>query len=390
LCCCRPASCLGAQCVNLFSGKPLVLTNFSVQYHTCLNDVLPKPFQASANLRSARAKQNISVKPPGSNANYAKTLNNTGKSKKPGVQQVVISDAQSGQRLDNFLLSRLKGVPRSLVYRLVRRGEVRINKGRKRPDYRLRSGDVVRIPPVRTAVREQKALTRLGSDWLDEHIVYEDEYLLALNKPSGMAVHGGSGISLGVIETIRQLRPQAPYLELVHRLDRETSGCLLIAKRRSALTALHAQLRERKTDKRYLALVNGSWRGKARRVEAALTKNQTRSGERIARVSEAGSEAISRFVPKTVYTESTLVEIELMTGRTHQARVHAAHINHPIAGDEKYGDKGFNRTLRNLGLKRLFLHAASITIEHPGTNQKIKLQAALPDELQMVLKQLAK
>ncbi|GMQ90977.1 MAG: 23S rRNA pseudouridine(955/2504/2580) synthase RluC [Gammaproteobacteria bacterium] len=325
-----------------------------------------------------------------SNANYAKTLNNTGKSNKPSVQQVVISDAQSGQRLDNFLLSRLKGVPRSLVYRLVRSGEVRINKGRKRPDYRLRCGDVVRIPPVRTAVREQKALTRLGSDWLDEHIVYEDEHLLVLNKPSGMAVHGGSGISLGVIETIRQLRPQAPYLELVHRLDRETSGCLLIAKRRSALTALHTQLRERKTDKRYLALVSRPWKGKARRVEAALTKNQTRSGERIARVSEAGSEAISRFVPKTVYAESTLVEIELKTGRTHQARVHAAHINHPIAGDEKYGDKGFNRALRNLGLKRLFLHAASITIEHPKTNQKIKLEAALPDELQMVLSQLAK
>jgi 23S rRNA pseudouridine955/2504/2580 synthase len=330
------------------------------------------------------------VKSLRSNANYAKTLNNTGKSNKPTVQQVVISDAHSGQRLDNFLLSRLKGVPRSMIYRLVRRGEVRINKGRKRPDYRLRSGDVVRIPPVRTAVREQNAVTRLDSKWLDEHIVYEDEHLLALNKPSGMAVHGGSGISLGVIETVRQLRPQAPYLELVHRLDRETSGCLLIAKRRSALIALHAQLRERTTDKRYLALVNKPWEGKARRVEAALTKNQTRSGERIARVSETGSEAVSRFVPKTTYTDSTLVEIELKTGRTHQARVHAAYIDHPIAGDEKYGDKNFNRAMKKLGLRRLFLHAASITIEHPKTNKKIKLEAVLPDELQMVLKQLAK
>ncbi len=301
---------------------------------------------------------------------------------------IEVDENDAGQRLDNFLRRQLKGVPKSHIYRIVRLGEVRINKGRSKPDYRLQSGDVVRLPPVRTATRA--ALPRADNlDWLNTRILYEDDDLMAMDKPSGIAVHGGSGISLGLIEALRQLRPQCRFLELVHRLDRDTSGVLLVAKRRSALLALHEQLRNKRIQKKYTALLMGNWSGKARRVDAPLEKNRVRSGERVVRVNENGKPAASRFTLQKNFSvdglDVALMEIKLITGRTHQARVHAAHLDRPIAGDEKYGDKDFNNQIRKLGLKRLFLHAAKVTFTHPGKDCKIQLEAPLPGELVNVL-----
>lgn len=306
----------------------------------------------------------------------------------PSVRYVTIDEAHSGQRLDNFLISRLKGVPKTRIYRILRKGEVRINKGRTSADYRLQPGDVVRIPPLRTGVAKPPIAGKEGFRWLESRILFEDEAFLAIDKPSGLAVHGGSGVSLGLIEALRELRPTARFLELVHRLDRDTSGCLLIAKKRSALTALHKLLREEGMNKRYLALVKGRWQGGARRVEAALEKNQLRSGERMVKVGEEGKLSASRFTPRKQYADSALVEIALLTGRTHQARVHAAYIGHPIAGDDKYGDKDFNREMRNVGLARLFLHAAELRFAHPLTGEKLCIKSPVPSELESVLAHL--
>ncbi|MBI5611486.1 MAG: 23S rRNA pseudouridine(955/2504/2580) synthase RluC [Gammaproteobacteria bacterium] len=313
------------------------------------------------------------------------------------VRQVEIDAGHEGQRLDNFLMTALKGVPKTHIYRIVRKGEVRINKGRVKPDYRLKSGDIVRIPPLRTAGAEARARLSApqagaGFDWLNDRILYEDEALIAVDKPSGLAVHGGSGVSLGLIEALRALRPHARFLELVHRLDRDTSGCLLIAKKRVALVGLHAQLRDGKFDKRYLALIKGPWRGPAQRVEATLMKKQLSSGERrvhVAAEGGEGKESASRFSPRRTFADAALVEIRLLTGRTHQARVHAAHLGRPIAGDDKYGDAGFNRQLRALGLKRLFLHAASLGFAHPVSGEKLWIEAPLPPELAQLLDRLA-
>jgi len=309
------------------------------------------------------------------------------------ARQVEIDSGHDGQRLDNFLMTALKGVPKTHIYRIVRKGEVRINKGRVKPDYRLKSGDVVRIPPLRTARAEVHARlmtpqAAAGFEWLNDCILYEDEALIALDKPSGLAVHGGSGVSLGLIETLRALRPQARFLELVHRLDRDTSGCLLVAKKRAALVGLHAQLREGKFDKRYLALVKGHWRGAAQRVEATLVKHHLQSGERRVRVAAAGKESASRFSPRRSFDAAALVEVRLLTGRTHQARVHAAHIGRPIAGDDKYGETEFNRQMRALGLKRLFLHAASLGFSHPVSGEKLWVEAPLPPDLAALLERL--
>ena len=302
---------------------------------------------------------------------------------------VEISADLAGQRLDNFLLNRLKGAPRSLIYRIVRRGEVRVNKGRIRPEYRLQAGDTVRIPPVRLAPRS--APVRPGEHvlrQLEAAILYEDDRLLILNKPSGLAVHGGSGLSFGVIEGLRALRPKAPYLELVHRLDRDTSGCLLIAKKRSALRRLHELLRTNRMDKRYLALVKGEWRGGPREVTARLQKNTLRSGERMVRVDPAGKPALSIFRPLAVGKIASLVEVKLETGRTHQVRVHAASQHHPIAGDDKYGDDAFNRRMREAGLKRLFLHARALRFQLTEGEPAIEVSAPLDTELRQVLQQL--
>lgn len=312
----------------------------------------------------------------------------------PRARLVEIDETSAGQRLDNFLLRQLKGVPKSRIYRIVRMGEVRINKGRAKPDYRLQKGDTVRIPPIRTASRP--APPSAGNlAWLNDRILYEDDDLIAIDKPSGMAVHGGSGVSLGLIEALRQLRPRCRFLELVHRLDRDTSGVLLIAKRRPVLRDLHAQLRQGNTQKRYAALLRGNWQGKARRIDAPLEKNVLRSGERVVRVSERGKPATSRFIPKQNFPPgaslpegASLVEIALLTGRTHQARVHAAHMGQPIAGDAKYGDARFNNRLKAFGLARLFLHASSITFTHPGQACKIRIEAPLATDLKAVLEKL--
>lgn len=307
------------------------------------------------------------------------------------VREVLVSGEVQGQRIDNYLFRLLKGVPKSRIYRILRRGEVRVNKGRVGAGYRLQPGDRVRIPPLRLSRSEAavNSATRSVRD-LETQILFEDERLLVLNKPAGMAVHGGSGTSFGVIEAVRALRPDAPHLELVHRLDRETSGCLLISKKRSALRFLHALLRENGVDKRYLALLAGAWPDSEHDVRAPLAKNVLRSGERIASVDPQGKEAHTRFRRLRAFQQATLVEARLFTGRTHQIRVHAAYIGHPVLGDTKYGDEAANRAMRGKGLRRLFLHARSIEFQWPGEARSFRVEAPLEPDLQTVLDSLAK
>jgi 23S rRNA pseudouridine955/2504/2580 synthase len=309
------------------------------------------------------------------------------KSSSPSVRYVEVDETREGQRLDNFLLAILKGVPKSRIYRCLRKGEVRVNKGRTSPDYRLQVGDVVRIPPIRLSAPAPTAETRPGAfEWLAERVLYEDEHLLVLDKPSGMAVHAGSGVSTGIIEALRAWRPQAPMLELVHRLDRETSGCLLIAKSRATLTGLHSQLRDGDVRKYYLALIGGILRH-AKDVSASLERRE-RGGERMVQTADDGKAALTRFRPMRQFSDSTFVEIALLTGRTHQARVHSAHIGHPIAGDDKYGERDFNKTMRAAGLRRLFLHAARVEFLHPVHSRKMTFESPLPDDLSGVLDKL--
>lgn len=309
-----------------------------------------------------------------------------------GVEIVVVDAAQSGQRIDNFLTSRVKGVPHSRLYRALRRGEVRVNKGRVKPSYRLRSGDLVRIPPLRAA--QTKAPARPPEPKLRHllsAVLYEDERVMAVNKPSGMAVHGGSGLSWGLIEAMRALRPGDPELELVHRLDRETSGCLLLCKRRSTLRELHRLIREKAVDKRYLCLLAGDIQRKELRVDAPLRKNLLRSGERVVRVDPAGGKpACTIFRPLRRLGDFVLAEAELLTGRTHQIRVHAAHSGMPVAGDEKYGDAEANRHLRSLGLNRLFLHASALTFSPNYRERPLHIEAPLPTELRNLTEALGK
>ncbi len=316
-------------------------------------------------------------------------MENTTENKTVAVKMVEIDADQAGQRIDNFLLARLKGAPKSLIYRILRKGEVRVNKGRIKADYRLQAGDMVRIPPVRLGepASDSRPAER-DLNRIEQSIIYEDKRLLIINKPSGFAVHGGSGLSYGVIEALRALRPEAPFLELVHRLDRETSGCLIIAKKRSALRLLHELLRGNQVDKQYLTLVRGGWGGGDRRIEAPLRKNTLRSGERMVIVSEDGKAARSLFRPISTSSQASLMQIKLDTGRTHQIRVHAAHSGYPIAGDEKYGDEVFNASMKAHGLKRLFLHAVSLKFTMPDDGQNIVITAPLPTELNNVLQKL--
>ncbi len=306
------------------------------------------------------------------------------------VRMVEVDEGSAGQRIDNFLLKTLKGVPKTRIYRILRKGEVRVNKKRAKPDYRLALGDMVRIPPVRVsdkpeAIRPADKVLKL----INDSILYEDDGLLVLNKPSGLAVHGGSGLSYGVIEGLRALRPDARFLELGHRLDRDTSGCLVIAKKRSVLRAFHTLLREGGMDKFYLALVMGRWKGgsKGKGIDAPLRKNELKSGERVVRVSEDGKPSLSIFTPLTLYKDCSLMRVKLVTGRTHQARVHAQYSGHPIAGDTKYGDEKFNREMAGRGLKRLFLHAAELhfTLPDHGT---VHVEAPLDEKLQRLLTNL--
>lgn len=309
------------------------------------------------------------------------------KTTSPSVQNVTISADQAGQRIDNFLRTRLKGVPKSMIYRILRKGEVRVNKKRIKPEYKLESGDEVRIPPVRVAERDEPALSpkleKVAS--LEDCILYEDDAILLLNKPSGTAVHGGSGLSFGVIEGLRALRPEARFLELVHRLDRDTSGVLLVAKKRSALRALHEQLRAKGMQKDYLALVQGSWPSHLKSVQAPLLKNILQSGERMVRVSSEGKPSETRFKVEARFADATLVKASPITGRTHQIRVHALHAGHPIAFDDRYGDRRFDRQLAMTGLSRLFLHAAALTFTHPISGETLRIEAPLDSQLKACL-----
>jgi len=309
-----------------------------------------------------------------------KGLGNAGR-----AEVVVVDEDRAAQRVDNFLLRALKGVPRSHVYRLLRGGEVRVNSRRVEATYRLQAGDRVRIPPVRTsAARAGRAAVRPDPGF---RVVFEDEALLVIDKPSGVAVHGGSGVSFGVIEQLRAARPAGRFLELAHRLDRETSGLLVLAQKRAALTAIHAALREGRVVKRYLALVRGAWSRPHRTVELPLRKRVTPAGERHVSVGEGGQSSRTDFRLVERCAGFSLVEATLATGRTHQIRVHAAHLGFPIAGDDRYGDFELNKALAKRGLKRMFLHAHALAFDHPLDARRIELESPLPRDLARFLEQ---
>ncbi|HQU16303.1 MAG: hypothetical protein B7Z66_09690 [Chromatiales bacterium 21-64-14] len=305
----------------------------------------------------------------------------------PRIVVVLADDA--GQRIDNFLARHMKGVPRSHVYQVLRTGQVRVNRGRIRAHYRVRTGDEVRIPPY-----TQSAPTAAAGPepervaWLAQRILHRGPDLLVIDKPSGMPVHAGSGVPYGIIESLRALYPDEPALELVHRLDRETSGCLVVARSRQALRALHDALRGGRMEKRYLALVAGQWDGGKREVSMPLRRNVLQGGERMVQVEAAGKPALSRFRPVARYADSTLMEVSIVTGRTHQIRVHGAHIGHPLAGDEKYGDPAFNRRMRALGLRRMFLHAQFVSLEPAPGVRELSVSAPLDPELKALLETL--
>lgn len=288
-----------------------------------------------------------------------------------------VGEESAGQRIDNFLLRRLKGVPKSHVYRVLRSGEVRVNSGRIKPEYRLQPGDRVRVPPVRVATPAAKPAPRP----LDLPIVYEDAALLVVDKPSGVAVHGGSGVSYGVIEWLRAERPAAKSLELAHRLDRDTSGLLMVAKKRSALVELHRMLRAGEVQKLYSALVQGRWAGGARELSDRLHKFVTAAGERRVAVHAAGQTAVTRVTPLAVADACSLLELQLLTGRTHQIRVHLAHAGHPVLGDDKYGDFTLNHALAKEGVSRLLLHARRLSLAHPLTGAALRFDAPLPPDM---------
>ena len=299
---------------------------------------------------------------------------------KPPVLWLTVDAESAGQRLDNFLIRQLKGVPKTHVYRIIRSGEVRVNKGRAAADTRVQPGDVVRVPPVRQAVREQAPVPAR-----EFAVLLEDEHLLAIDKPAGVAVHGGSGVSFGVIEQLRRARPGARLLELVHRLDRETSGVLLIAKKRGALKNLQEQFRDRSTGKTYLAVVRGDWPERLKVIDAPLHKYLIEGGERRVRTVAPEHPDAMRAVTLVRVRERagghSLLEVTIKTGRTHQIRVHLAAQGHPIAGDDKYGDFAHNRLLHKQGLKRMFLHAWRLQFEHPASGERIELLAPLPADL---------
>ena len=305
------------------------------------------------------------------------------------VRLLVIDAEQEGQRIDNYLKTQLKGVPKSLIYRILRKGEVRVNKKRIKPEYKLIAGDEVRVPPVRVAEPNELPSAKLSSiQALEAMILFEDDALIVLNKPAGMAVHGGSGLSFGVIEALRSLRPESRFMELVHRLDRDTSGCLLIAKKRSVLKSLHEQLRLKTMRKQYSALVRGQWQAHVKVVNAPLLKNVLQSGERIVRVNPEGKPSETRFHILKRFAEATLVEASPITGRTHQIRVHTADAGHPIACDDKYGEATFDGKMRGLGLQRLFLHASRLTFRHPVEQKDMTMEAPLDPHLQALLNKL--
>lgn len=301
---------------------------------------------------------------------------------------LTVPDDVAGQRLDNFLLTQLKGAPRTLIYRIVRTGEVRVNKGRIKPDYRLQVGDVVRVPPLRLAPAPEAPQPGAGvSRDLASRIVYQDKGLLVINKPAGLAVHGGSGVAWGLIEALRVLRPEAPFLELVHRLDRDTSGLLMVAEKRSVLRELHGHLRDGHMEKVYVALLVGRLKGATHNVSAPLLKT-SQGTERIVRVSSEGKEAQTQFRVIEHIGNTTLVEARPKTGRTHQIRVHAQYLGHPLVGDEKYGNDAVNKAMRVHGVNRLFLHARNLRIRFGAMTEDLYLTCPLEPELEAVLESL--
>ncbi|MBE0438495.1 MAG: 23S rRNA pseudouridine(955/2504/2580) synthase RluC [Gammaproteobacteria bacterium] len=307
----------------------------------------------------------------------------------PCVQFIDITAAQAGQRIDNFLLTLEKGVPKSRIYRAIRTGEVRVNKGRIKQTYKLQAGDSLRVPPLRVAeVTTPTTVNDHLRQQLQQCVLLEDDDLLVLNKPAGLAVHAGSNINQGVIEALRVTRSELPYLELVHRLDRDTSGCLLLAKNRDALLKLQSQMINHDLNKRYLTVVKGNLCTEQLLIEQPLLKNTVSSGERMVRVDPEGKQAKTLFIPVEQFSIAQLVEVVLFTGRTHQIRVHAAHTGHPLAGDDKYGHRQFNKDMKKFGLKRLFLHAWKLGITHPTSGQELLLEAPLPETLQNVVDRL--
>ncbi|MEO8400462.1 MAG: 23S rRNA pseudouridine(955/2504/2580) synthase RluC [Gammaproteobacteria bacterium] len=305
------------------------------------------------------------------------------------VHYITIDPDFENQRIDNFLVTKLKGLPKTRIYRILRKGEVRVNKKRVQPSYRLKAGDQVRIPPMHLEEREApEAPSRSLMTVLSERILFEDKNLFILNKPHGIPVHGGSKVKIGIVEALRCMYPKLPHLELAHRLDADTSGCLVLAKKRSVLKELHELFRSGKMHKVYLALTMGHWDPSEYRVDVSLQKNHLSSGERIVRVNPEGKTALTVFKPLETFTDATLVEATLHTGRTHQIRVHAQYRGHPISADEKYGDREFNKHMRQLGSKRMFLHSSLIEFDLPSTGQAIRIAAPLDDELTNCLEKL--
>ncbi|NMP15571.1 23S rRNA pseudouridine(955/2504/2580) synthase RluC [Thalassotalea sp. Y01] len=307
---------------------------------------------------------------------------------RPKVRFITVDEDSAGQRIDNFLLRTLKGVPKSMIYRLLRKGEVRVNKKRTKPEYKLQTDDLIRVAPIRVSEKTDIVSTKLDKvSRLEQSILFEDDCLIVINKPSGMAVHGGSGLSFGLIEALRALRPQAKMLELVHRLDRDTSGCLVVAKKRSALRHLHEQLRSKKVQKFYHALVKGHWPTKLTKVTEGLRKNELKSGERVVIVDNVqGKESETRYRVIKHFEGASLVRAFPVTGRTHQIRVHCQCSGFPIACDAKYGAEDFTATMNKQGLKRLFLHAHSIEFEHPRSAERVRFEAPYDAQLTAILK----
>lgn len=306
-----------------------------------------------------------------------------------GVQHLTVTLEQAGRRIDNYLTGQFADIPRTRIYRMLRKGEVRVNSARVRQDYRIKVNDIIRVPPVFTRIKTTAEY--IPPAWLikkvADGILFEDDFLLVLNKPAGLAVHSGNTEKSGIIEILRRLRPAETGLELVHRLDKQTSGCLIISRDHRILRKLHTLLRERKVKKHYLALLKGKFRNR-QEITKPLRKNEFRSGERKVQVDNSGKQAITRFEPVTCFRQASLVRIEIATGRMHQIRVHAASIGHPVAGDDKYGDREFNKAMKMIGLDRMFLHAEKLTFKLPYSGLTKTFEAPLPDDLSEVLHKL--
>ncbi|HEX4150778.1 MAG TPA: RluA family pseudouridine synthase [Steroidobacteraceae bacterium] len=314
----------------------------------------------------------------------------TARGPKSPVALRTITEEEAGQRIDNFLMRHFKTVPRSRIYRLLRKGEVRVNKKRVEAEYRVAAGDEVRLPPVRIEAGQEPGRPSSSlQELMEKSVIFQDKHLLVINKPAGVAVHGGSGMSFGVIEALRASRPRES-LELVHRLDRDTSGCLCVARDRGTLVALHALIRDSGMHKTYLGLVSGSWQLGTKRIDAPLATDGRRHGERHVRVATAGKDSVSVFKPVQFFgSAATLMEVDIPTGRTHQIRVHASFAGHPLLGDDKYGDRDRNAEFKGLGLKRIFLHAHSVAFDWPGSGVPFHASAPLPDDLASVLDAIA-